>query len=272
MDDYCVMVTGASSGLGEAFARALAPRVRRLVLVARREDRLVQLRAELVAAHANLEEVRVCRADLADPADREQLARRECGEIDLLVNNAGLGDYGDFAGSEWGRVQAMLEVNMMALTRLAHAVVPGMRRRRRGGVIHVSSLAGELFMPDFAVYAATKAYVTRFSEALRLEVREHGVKVVAVCPGPVATEFGSVARRGGRERSELPLYRFLYVRPERVVAEALAAFDDGRARVFPGWPVRLVAAGIGVLPGWAERLLLGRRPRRTSAATPDSAK
>lgn len=274
MDDFHVMVTGASSGLGEAFARALAPRVRRLVLVARREDRLLMLRAELVAAHANLEEVRVCRADLADPGDFEDLVRRECGEIDLLVNNAGLGDYGDFAGAEWVRVQTMMDVNMVALTRLTHAVLPGMRRRRRGGVIQVSSLAGEVFIPDFAVYAATKAYVTRFSEALRLEVREDGVTVVAVCPGPVATEFGAVARRGGRERRPLPLYNFLYTSAERVVSEALAAFTAGRARVFPGWPVRLAAAGIGVLPVWAERRLLGRRPRRAIAATgdPDSGK
>lgn len=258
------MVTGASSGLGEAFARALAPRVRRLVLVARREDRLVMLRAELMAAHANLEEVRVCRADLGERADRERLAASECGEVDLLVNNAGLGDYGDFAGSDWARTQAMIDVNMTALTRMAHAVLPGMRRRRRGGLINVSSLAGEIFIPDFAVYAATKAYVTRFSEALRLEVREDGVTVVAVCPGPVHTEFGQVARRGGRAKRDLPLYGSIYERPERVVSEALSAFEGGRARVFPGWPVRLVAAGIGLLPAWAGRLVLGRRPRRSS--------
>jgi uncharacterized protein len=199
MERWTAMVTGASSGLGEAFARALAPRVRRLVLVARREDRLVQLRAELVAAHANLEEVRVCRADLADASDRERLAAGACGEIDLLVNNAGLGDYGDFAGSDWERNRAMIEVNVVALTRLAHAVVPGMRRRGRGAILNVSSLAGEVFIPDFAVYAATKAYVTRFSEGLRLEVRSDGIAVVAVCPGPVRTEFGGW--RGGRART-----------------------------------------------------------------------
>jgi short-subunit dehydrogenase len=158
----------------------------------------------------------------------------------------------------------MIEVNMTAVTRLAHAVLPGMRRRRRGGIINVSSLAGEIFMPDFAVYAATKAYVTRLSEALRLEVREDGVTVVAVCPGPVRTEFGQVARRDGRTKRDLPLYGRIYGRPERVVAEALAAFEAGRARVFPGWPVRLVAAGIRFLPTWAGRLVLGRRPRRSS--------
>lgn len=247
------MVTGASSGLGEAFARALAPRVTRLVLVARREDRLLMLRAELMAAHTTLEEVRVCRVDLADAVERERFAVTECGAIDLLVNNAGLGDYGDFSGSNWARNAAMIEVNMTAVTRLAHAVVPGMRQRRRGGIINVSSLAGEIFIPDFAVYAATKAYVTRFSEALRLEVREDGIAVVAVCPGPVRTEFGEVARRAGRDKNDLPLYGLLYARPEQVVGEALAALESGRARVFPSWRVRLVAAGIRVLPLWADR-------------------
>jgi short-subunit dehydrogenase len=264
METWTAMVTGASSGLGEAYARALAPKVRRLVLVARREDRLVLLRAELVAAHATLEEVRICRADLADAADRDRLADGACREIDLLVNNAGLGDYGDFAGSDWERNRAMIEVNVTALTRLAHAVVPGMRRRGRGAILNVSSLAGEVFIPDFAVYAATKAYVTRFSEGLRLEVRGDGIAVVAVCPGPVRTEFGEVARRAGQKKSDLPLYSLIYARPEQVVEESLAALVSGRARVFPSWRVKLVAAGLRLLPLWADRLILGRRPRKSS--------
>jgi uncharacterized protein len=264
MEHWTAMVTGASSGLGEAFARALGPRVKRLVLVARREDRMLMMRAELMAAHANLEEVRVCRVDLADPVERDHLAATEAGGIDLLVNNAGLGDYGDFAGSDWARTRAMLEVNISAVTRLAHAVLPGMRQRKRGGIINVSSLAGEVFMPDFAVYAATKAYVTRFSEALRLEVREDGVAVVAVCPGPVRTEFGAVARRDGTTKKDLPFYGAIYAKPEQVVTEALAGLVSGKARVFPSWPVRSLAAALGGLPWWAARLILGRRPRKSS--------
>ncbi len=263
-ESWTAMVTGASSGLGEVFARMLAPRVRRLVLVARREDRLLTLRAELVAAHANLDEVRICRADLSVEAERERLAAAECGEIDLLINNAGLGDYGDFAGSDWERSRAMLEVNVAALTRLAHAVLPGMRARRRGGIINVSSLAGELFMPDFAVYAATKAYVTRFSEALRLETREDGIAVVAVCPGPVHTEFGAVAHRPGQSKRDMPLYGLLYARPEKVVSDALDALHSGRACVFPTWRVRWLAAGIRWLPVRVLRGVMGRRPRRSS--------
>ena len=257
-----VMVTGASSGLGEAFARALAPRVRKLILVARREDRLVELRAELMAAHGTLEEVRVCRVDLSDVHERERLVEEEAGSVDVLVNNAGLGDYGDFSGSEWTRTSAMLEVNIAAVTRLAHGVLPGMRARGAGVILNVSSLAGEIFIPDFAVYAASKAYVTRFSEALRIEVRGDGVRVVAVCPGPVRTEFGAVARRGGHGRSERPLYRLLYATPEEVVAAALAAVEAGRAQVFPTWRVAWLAAGLQWLPAWGRRLALSRRPRR----------
>ncbi|MFN0130649.1 MAG: SDR family NAD(P)-dependent oxidoreductase [Verrucomicrobiales bacterium] len=264
METWTVMVTGASSGLGEAFARALAPRVRQLVLVARREDRLVLLRSELVAAHANLDEVRVCRVDLAVAAERDRLVAAEAADVDLLVNNAGLGDYGDFAGSAWERTQAMLDVNMVALTHLAHAALLGMRARRRGAILNISSLAGEVFMPDFAVYAATKAYVTRFSEGLRLEVRGEGVTVVAVCPGPVETEFGMVARRSGQKKNDLPLYRLLHARPEQVVEEALTAMAAGRARVFPSWRVRWLAAGIRWLPDWLLRRVLGRRMRRST--------
>jgi short-subunit dehydrogenase len=260
------MVTGASSGLGEAFARALAPKVRRLVLVARREDRLLMLRAELVAAHANLEDVRVCRADLAHRDDRERLAASECGEIDLLINNAGLGDYGGFAESDWAKNHAMLEVNIAALTRLSHAVLPGMRKRGKGAIINVSSLAGEVFFPDFAVYAATKAYVTRFSEALRLELRGEGVVVVAVCPGPVRTEFGAVARRAGESKRDLPFYSLIYAQPAQVVDAALEAVESGRARVFPTCRVGVVAGLIRCLPAWLLRQVLGRRPRRSTAA------
>ena len=148
------------------------------------------------------------------------------------------------------------------MTRLAHGVLPGMRARGAGVILNVSSLAGEIFIPDFAVYAASKAYVTRFSEALRIEVRGDGVRVVAVCPGPVRTEFGAVARRGEHGRSERPLYGLLYATPEEVVAAALAAVEAGRAQVFPTWRVAWLAAGLQWLPAWGRRLALSRRPRR----------
>src|SRR6478736_7282499 len=185
----CALVTGASSGLGEEFALQIAPRVGKLVLVARREPLLQQL-ADRIRGKFPQVAVTVFAVDLSSQAERGQLvaALAEKGlSPDLLVNNAGLGDYGEFASAEWEKLQAMLHVNIEALTHLSHALVPEMIRRGGGAVVNVSSLASVLPIPDFAVYAATKAYVTSFSEALRIELKEHHIPVLAVCPGPVKT-------------------------------------------------------------------------------------
>lgn len=253
------LVTGASAGLGETFARALAPRVRRLVLVARREDRLQTLAAELRAAHPSLKEVRIRVCDLASSADLEQLASDEAPHVDFLVNNAGLGDYGPLAAAEWEKCAQMLQVNLLALTRLTHAALPAMQARGRGGILNVSSLAGELFMPEFAIYAATKAYVSSFSEAVRLEAQPHGVAVVAVCPGPVHTEFGSVAERHGKKRRAIPFYAQLYTSAEEVVQTSLSALERCRPRVFPNWRIAALAWMVRWLPREALRVFWARR-------------
>lgn len=264
----CILVTGASSGLGAEFARQLAPLARRMVLVARRRERLTALEEELRALVPHLE-LGSYPADLADRMQRSELIRRLVGTEwapSLLINNAGLGDYGEFASSDWAKVEQMLEVNMTALTHLTHGFLPGMMAREQGGVINVSSLASILPIPDFAAYAATKAYVTSFSEALRIEVREHGVSVLAVCPGPVRTEFGEQARReGGRGMSD-DLREVFYTEPGEVVAESIAAFHRDRARVYPGWKIALAAAGIALLPIGLLRLFLASRPRRVEEA------
>src|SRR5205085_2924274 len=179
------------------FARGLRPRARRLVLVARRRDRLEHLRDELLAAHPNLEvELRV-----VDLSDRNQLnSLTDClgasdTEIDLLVNNAGLGDIGSFATAEWARLEQIILVNIQALTLLSRAVLPPMLAKNKGAILNVSSSAGFLPMAGFAVYAASKAYVTSLTEALRAEVHGSGVTISALCPGPVHTEFTDVAYR-----------------------------------------------------------------------------
>ena len=257
------LVTGASAGMGEEFAQQLAPRISRIVLVARRQERLQEV-AQNLRTKFDLE-VLVVAADIAESGQREELFREVTAkgwEVDVLVNNAGLGDYGEFSSSEWPRNEAMLRVNCEALTHLVHLFLPSMLAREGGAIVNVSSLASTLPIPDFAVYAATKAYVSSFSEALRMEVRESGIEVLAVCPGPVKTEFGSVAAReeggpgmpGGREN--------FYVSKQQVVAESLAALEAGRARVYPGWKVALAAAGISILPMAAIRLMMGSRPRR----------
>ncbi len=258
-----VLITGASAGLGEEFAMQLAGRAGHLVLTARREDRLQEVAARIGMYEPGVR-VSVIAADLSKDEGRLFLLDEMAAQgivPDLLVNNAGLGDYGEFATAEWPRLEAMLRVNVDALTHLAHAVLPGMIARGGGAILNVSSLASLMPIPDFAVYAATKAYVTSFSEALRIELREHGIRVLALCPGPVHTEFGAVARRaeGGRE---MPGRACFYVSKEQVVAEGLAALEQGRARVFPAWKTALAAAVLSAVPMLLLRVALSTRPRK----------
>ena len=158
---------------------------------------------------------------------------RENIAIDLLVNNAGLGDYGPFATSDTTRIREMLEVNMGALTLLTRSVLPQMIARKRGAILNVSSSAGFLPIPNTAIYAASKAYVTSFSEALRVELHNSGVTVTALCPGPVHTEFGEVAKRAGRSRRAGP--EIAHVPVDRVVRDAIAGVEANRAIVIPGF-------------------------------------
>lgn len=249
----CALVTGASSGLGEEYARQLAPSCDSLILVARRGDLLEKLGAELSVSSPETE-VHCLTADLTQEKERIGLVKM-CEAMalrpDLLVNNAGMGDYGDFSGADWSKLDAMLQVNVTALTHLCHGFLPNMiadsENDGGGAIINVSSLASTLPIPDFAVYAATKAYVSSFSEALRLELREYGIPVLAVCPGPVHTNFGKVAMRDA-ERASLPSREGFYVTAEKVVSDSVRALNAGCARVYPGWKVALLAAGISLLP------------------------
>lgn len=258
----CALVTGASAGIGAEFARQLAPRCAVLVLVARRAARLVELAGELEREHPGLR-VLPLEADLADPRARLQAVAHLLSKglvPDLLVNNAGMGDYGEFATADWGKIEAMLRLNIEALTHLSHALLPAMIGRQGGAILNVSSLASLLPIPDFAVYAATKAYVSSFSEALRIEVREHGIRVQALCPGPVHTEFGEVAGRG--PGTDFGAREWFYVSQQQVVREALAGLDADKPRVYPGLKIALAAAAISLLPLAALRLAMSFRPRR----------
>lgn len=257
------LITGASSGLGAEFARQLAPHARSLILVARRLDRMEELREELdrpgltIHCHA---------ADLADEVQIEALlaALAASGErVSLLINNAGLGDHGFFENSEWSRVEAMLDVNIKALTRLTHAVLPDLVRVGRGAILNVSSIAGLLPLPKMAVYAASKAYVTSFTEALRGELRDTGVSVTALCPGPVNTEFFETAGRLDA-RESMPAPELFKVPAEEVVAAGLYAVVRDRARVIPGWFVCVVMTLASLVPIFLLRLFLSQR-RRESA-------
>lgn len=233
-----------------------------MVLVARRGDRLATLAGELVREHGI--KVRCFEADLSQSEQRLQLAAALAEKSlypDCLINNAGMGDYGTFIESDWSKLETMMRVNMEALTHLTHLVLPDMISRSHGAIVNISSLASILPIPDFAVYAATKAFVSSFSEALRIELREHNISVLAVCPGPVHTEFGQVAARS--EGVEMHGMReAFYVDKEQVVAESIAAMDADRARVYPGWKIALAAAGISLLPLAIIRLVMSSRPRK----------
>ena len=252
------LITGASAGLGAEFARQLAPQARALILVARRQDRLEALRAEIdrpgLTIHCHV-------ADLGDEIQTEALlaALAASGErVSLLINNAGLGDHGFFEESDWPRVAAMLAVNVKALTRHTHALLPEFVRAGRGAILNVSSIASLLPLPKMAVYAATKAYVTSFSEALRAELRGTGVSVTTLCPGPVTTEFASVANRPA-SGDAMPAPELFKIPAEEVVAAGLAAVERDRARVIPGWLVCIVMTISSLVPIFILRLFLAQR-------------
>jgi short-subunit dehydrogenase len=244
------LITGASSGLGAEFARQLAPYARGLVLVARRNDRLEELAQELQGIHPDLD-VRIYCADLAHPEKRVALVdwlKNEKIAVDFLIKNAGLGDHGKFDSSDWNRVKAMLDVNIGALTHLTHLLIPSMLQCGQAAVLNLSSVASFFPLPQMAVYSATKAYVTSFSEALAMELRPKGITVTALCPGPVPTEFFGVATRDGDESATTHFETFpaFVVTPQEAVTAGLQAVARSRARVIPG-PLLAAAVGMALL-------------------------
>jgi short-subunit dehydrogenase len=244
------LITGASAGLGAEFARQLAPHVQALVLVARRVDRLEALRDELQGLHPQLT-VSIYGADVGREDQRVGLASwLDAGnlKVDFLINNAGFGDRGAFEDSDWEKVRGMIDVNITALTHLIHVLLPSMTEGGRAAILNVSSVASFFPLPNMAVYGATKAYVTSLSEALAIELRPRGITVTALCPGPVPTEFFTVAGREGDEDSvahyqSMPAF---VVTPQQAVRAGLEAVIHDRARVIPG-PLLAIAVGVALL-------------------------
>jgi hypothetical protein len=238
------LVTGASSGLGEQFARQLAARGSGLVLVARSADRLAALADELRAGHRV--SVTTMPADLSRAEQVSRVAAHAAAtQVDVLVNNAGFGTYGTFAGLDPGREHAEVMVNAAAVADLARAVLPCMLARRRGGIITVASSIAFQPSPLQAVYGATKAFALAFSEALWAETRGTGVRVLALCPGPVATGF--FASLGDEAAASSILYRRT-ADPADVVRAGLRGFDHDAMTVIPGLRTRLLAQGHRFLP------------------------
>jgi hypothetical protein len=226
------LVTGASSGIGAEVARELARREHHLTLVARREERLRSLADEIANDFRGEAEVIAC--DLSDPAERVRLLRQVSSSgraVEVLVNNAGFGGGGEFASSDPDRNLKMVRLNVEAVVDLAGRVVDGMVRRGRGAIVNLASTAAFQPLPGQATYAASKAFVLSFSEAIRTELTGTGVTVTAVCPGPVRTEFVEVAGFGDVEGRTPDL---IWMSAADVARDAVSAADRGKRVAVPG--------------------------------------
>lgn len=253
------LVTGASSGIGEAIARRLAGEGTDLVLVARCQPALDELASELAARDGVAVEVLV--ADLSAPvasAAVERRLRSVDSPIDLLVNNAGFGTSGPFVEMPVAREQQQIELNVVALTRLTSAAVGAMATAGRGDVLNIASIAGLYPAPGGATYAATKAYVVSFSQALHAELAGTPVGVTVSLPGFTRTDFH---RRSGSDPSGVPAR--LWMDADAVAAISLDATARGDSKVVPGVLNKLVAGAVGVAPASSVARTVGRLRRRT---------
>ncbi len=243
-----VLITGASAGLGAEFARQLSRRGQRLVLAARRKDRLDALAAEVSNA-------RTVEIDLSEPGAAARLVAdvEAAGEtVETLINNAGFGLRGKFVELDAAREREMIDLNCGALTDLCRAVVPGMIERRRGAILNVASTAAFQPGPKMAVYFATKAYVLSFTEALHEELKPHGVKVSALCPGPTRTEFGDVAGI-----ASLGQFERLSMDAGPVVRAGIEGLDANRAVIIPGTTNKIGAWSTRFAPRSVVRKIAG---------------
>ena len=223
------LITGASSGIGAAFARKLASRGRNVLLVARSEDKLITMCNELGrvsgvrAHHIAMDLLRTdAAAQLFEETQRRELI------IDMLVNNAGFGSMGEFANLDLARELEMIDLNVKSLVELTHLFLKPMRERQQGAIINVASTAGFQPVPYMTTYAATKAFVLSFSEALWEENREHGVHVMALCPGVTETNFFAASKM------DRPPMRTIQT-PEEVVDTALRGLRQQKPSVISGW-------------------------------------
>jgi short-subunit dehydrogenase len=257
MTDATALITGASGGIGEEFAVRLAEQHVNLVLVARRTEKLQELRSRLLKAHPDLT-VDTISADLSRSGSAAELTAQvhDLGHrVGILINNAGVGSHGLVAEQSPEENAAQIQLNCGSLVDLTGRFLPAMVQAKRGVVINVASTAAFQPIPTMAVYGATKAFVLSFTEALWQETRESGVRVLTLCPGATETEF--FARTGeqfmtrGRET------------PQQVVATALAALDKSGPTVISGWRNKLMAPGYRFMP----RRLMPTMAQKLVAAT-----
>src|SRR5437667_11149072 len=253
------IVTGASGGMGAAFTRALAERGQPVLAVGRAE-RLSRLAARV---RASGEVIETLAADLATPEGVETVVARAraLGDVELLVNNAGLSTSGPFLEQSADREIESIRVNVEALYRLTRAILPGMVARNRGGVLNIASIVAFQAIPYWTTYAATKAFVPAFGEGLAYELRDSGVRVLTVCPGFTSTGLYADSGVPGRAGRLLP-----FAKPETVVRAALAAYDAGRVIRVVGFVNRLLAVSGALTPRFVLRWLMAQMFAPTAAS------
>jgi len=254
IDNSWVLITGASSGFGEEFARQYAEQGHSLVLVARRLDRLQALAKALLQQHRI--EVIVEQVDLSDVAAVIQLHQRlhERGiSIDILINNAGHGLQGPFLDGKLDAALAMVELDVASLTAVTHIFAQDMRKRGRGKILLVASLLAYQGVQNFAVYSAAKAYVLRLGEALHRELKRDGVTVTALCPGMSDTGFATSA-----QQKITPGLKLLMMQPPPVVRAGIRGLQAGRISVVPGWANKASVIFMWATPRWLHQAIFSR--------------
>lgn len=258
-ENRAALITGASAGIGLELTKALAPKLDTLVVVARRVERLMQLANEL-QAHLPKLRVVVEASDLSDPEAVESLLKRLDEQrlaVDVLVNNAGLGEAELFERSPWNRIQQIVSVNVLAVLRLSHRLLPPMISRRHGAILNIGSGAGYAAMPNAAVYTASKHFVKAFTESLRAQLADTGVIVSEAAPGPVETEFGQVA---GVEGDATPGQGVFRITAKECAADIVREFERGSPVIFPGGKYRWLMKAQPLMP----RRLLSRQMRQAA--------
>lgn len=250
MKNQTALITGASSGIGYEFCKLLAQSGHRLVLVARNQEQLQAVAQEMSQVHQIQTEV--ITADLSQPGAAQEVVKKveSLGwSIDVLINNAGFGLFGDFASSKWEKELSMIQLNIVALTELTKLLLPNMLKNKNGRILNVASTAAFQPGPLMAVYYATKAYVLFFSEALAEELESTGVSVTALCPGPTQSRF-----QKGAEMEKSKLIQGAIDSPANVAQKGYRALLRGQRVVVVGFKNRMLAQSIRLMPrSWATR-------------------
>ena len=254
IDNSWVLITGASSGFGEEFARQYAKKGHPLVLVARRLDRLQELAEELREQfHIDVAVEQVDLSDIEAIKQLHQRLRERGTAIDILINNAGHGLQGPFLDVELDAALSMVQLDIASLTAITHVFAQDMRTRRRGKILLTASLLAYQGVVNFAVYSAAKAYVLRLAEALHRELKRDGITVTALCPGMSNTGFATAA-----QQKITPTLKLLMMQPGPVVRAGIRGLHAGRISVVPGWATKAVVIFTWATPRWLHQAVFSR--------------